>query len=180
MVVGDHRRQCPPMYIERLSFGELRLVTNALPVIRPLILLTLLCFKKKMTRAQCLFVSLLGHYNIDANIVTLITDQNWVFITMVIHIWRSDNLNCPFTSLGLHIKWVCFFRNFSSFTISRAHQWDYRSLCKPLSFRFPDIHGAKHFCVPCLLTKPFFGDPSIFCPGCNCLKISSFRLHTLY
>ena len=35
------------MYIERLSFDELRLVTSAMPVIRPLTLLNLLCFKKK-------------------------------------------------------------------------------------------------------------------------------------
>ena len=35
------------MYMERLSFDELRLVTNAMPVIRPLTLLNLLCFKKK-------------------------------------------------------------------------------------------------------------------------------------
>ena len=35
------------MYIERPSFDELRLVTNTMPVIRPLTLLNLLCFGKK-------------------------------------------------------------------------------------------------------------------------------------
>ena len=35
------------MYIERLSFDELWLVTNAMHVIRPLTLLNLLCFEKK-------------------------------------------------------------------------------------------------------------------------------------
>ena len=45
MIDGYHRRQCPPMYIERLSFGELRLVENAVPVIGRLIVLILLCFK---------------------------------------------------------------------------------------------------------------------------------------
>ena len=34
------------MHIERLSFDDLLLIVNALPVLRPLILLNLLCFKK--------------------------------------------------------------------------------------------------------------------------------------
>ena len=47
VIFVDHPRQCPLMYIEWLSFGELRLVMNAVPVIRPLIPITLLCYKNK-------------------------------------------------------------------------------------------------------------------------------------
>ena len=32
MVAGDHRRQRPPMYIERLSFDELLLLMNTMPI----------------------------------------------------------------------------------------------------------------------------------------------------
>ena len=42
------------MYIERLSFDELRLVTNAMPVIRPLTLFNLLYFKKKKKKKTLL------------------------------------------------------------------------------------------------------------------------------
>ena len=64
------------MYIERLSFDGLRLVTNAMPVIRPLILLNFLCFKKKKKRT-CLSQA-------------------------VINCWPGPRLNGKFTRQCLH------------------------------------------------------------------------------